>query len=288
MVKVSQFANIIVNLADRIIASATNNSLKTTYYQNKVIIITGASSGIGETAAIKFSKLGAKIVLAARNADKLIEIQNRILSDEQEAFSVKTDVSSKHDVENLINKTIEKWGRIDIYISNAGQYIQGQINEIDSRDFQNSFDVNFYGSLYAVKKLIPIMSSQKSGHIVFINSLDAKKPIVGDGAYVAAKCALDGFGEVLRQEVKKKGIKVLTVYPGRVDTPMVENIKVPKISEKISPDQVVKAMIKGIQKNKVIVVVPRILFPLGAFNNLFPKLMDWLYFKFKLEGEKRK
>lgn len=257
-----------------------------TFFKNKVIIITGASSGIGEVAAIKLSELGAKVVLAARNETKLTKITNSIVANGKEALSIKTDVSNKYDVENLINKTIEMWGRIDIYISNAGQYIQGQINEIDVEDFQHSFDINFFGSLYAVKKLIPIMTNQKSGHIVFINSLDAKKGIKGDGAYVAAKCALDGFGDVLRQEVKSNGIKVMTVYPGRVDTPMVEDIKVPKISDKISPDKVVKAILNGIQKNKVIVVVPRILYPLGAFNNLFPKLLDWLYYKFKLEGEK--
>jgi len=255
-------------------------------FKNKVIIITGASSGIGETAAFKFSELGAKVVLAARNDKKLSEIENRIISKGYEAISIKTDVSKKMDVENLISKTIKKWGRIDIYISNAGQYIQGQINEIEIEDFQNSFAVNFYSSFFAVQKLIPQMTDQKSGHIVFINSLDAKKPIIGDGAYVAAKYALDGFSDVLRQELKQSGIKILTVYPGRVDTPMVEEIKVPKISAKISPVKVVKAIINGIQKNKAIVVVPRILFPLGAFNNLFPKMMDWLYCKFKIEGEK--
>ena len=258
------------------------------YFKNKVIIITGASSGIGKVAAFRLSELGAKMVLAARNEKKLIEIADRISKNGFEAVFIKTDVSIENEVSNLINKTIEKWGRIDIYISNAGQYIQGLISNINKEDFQNSFAVNFYSSVYAVNKLIPIMTDQQSGHIVFINSLDAKKGIVGDGAYVAAKSALDGYGEVLRQEVKNTGIKVLTVYPARVDTPMIEEISVPKISEKITPEKVVNAMLRGIRKNKAIVVVPRLLFILGALNNLFPKFMDWMYFKFKLEGEKRR
>ena len=255
------------------------------FFKNKVVIVTGASSGIGEITAVRLSKLGAKVVLAARNEHKLRELQNRIETNGNEAISIKTDISNEKDVINLIEKTIENWGRIDILISNAGQYIQGRLTDVNTSDIQNSFNVNFYGSVYAVKKVLPVMLSQKSGHIVFVNSLDSKKGIVGDGPYVIAKCALHGFGDILRQEVKKTGIKVLTVYPGRVDTPMIEDLKVPLISAKISSEKVVKDMLKGIRRNKAVVVVPKIFFLLGTLNELFPKFMDWFYHKFKLEGE---
>jgi NADP-dependent 3-hydroxy acid dehydrogenase YdfG len=257
------------------------------YFRDKVIIVTGASSGIGEVVAIRLSELGAKVVLAARNEHKLGELQYRIESSGNEAISVKTDISIESNVINLVDKTFEKWGRIDILISNAGQHVQGSLSNINTSDFKNSFDVNFYGSVYTVKKVLPIMISQKSGHIVFVNSLDSKKGIVGDGPYVAAKCALHGFGDVLRQEVKELGIKVSTVYPGRVDTPMIEDLKVPLVSAKITSDKVVKSMIKGIRKNKAIIVVPKMFFLLGTLNELAPKIMDWFYKKFKLEGEKK-
>lgn len=257
------------------------------YFRDKVIIVTGASSGIGKVAATCLSELGAKVVLAARNEHKLTELQNIIESSGNEAICVKTDISVESDVTNLVDKTFEKWGRIDILISNAGKYVQGSFLNINTADFQNSFDVNFYGSVYTVKKVLPIMISQKSGHIVFVNSLDSKKGIVGDGPYVTAKCALHGFGEVLRQEVKELGIRVSTVYPGRVDTPMIEDLKVPLVSAKITSDKVVKSMLKGIRKNKAIIVVPKMFFLLGTLNELAPKIMDWFYKKFKLEGEKK-
>jgi short-subunit dehydrogenase len=114
--------------------------------------------------------------------------------------------------------------------------------------------------------------------------LDSKKGIVGDGPYVSAKSALDGFGDVLRQEVKKMGIKVLTVYPARVDTPMIQDLKVPRVSPKISAEKVADKMIRAIYKDKAILVVPRSNALLGALNSLFPKLMDWVYKKFRIEG----
>jgi len=153
-------------------------------------------------------------------------------------------------------------------------------------DFQKSFDINFFGSYYAVKEALPHMIEQKSGHFVLINSLDAKKGIVGDAPYVAAKCALDGLADVLRQEVKPYGIIVTTVYPGRVDTPMIQDLKVPWISVKISAARVANAVARGILKRKPIIIVPRLFFPLGALNSTSPRLMDWFYSKFQLEGKK--
>jgi len=257
-----------------------------TFFKNKVIIVTGATSGIGENLALRFSYLGAKVVLAARNKARLTALKNHINSIGKEAIAVKTDISIEKEVINLINRTQDKWERIDFLISNAGQYIQGYMDDINAEAFRESFEVNFYGSLYAVKHIIPIMFHQKSGHIVFINTLDSKKGIVGDGPYVAAKSALNGFADVLRQEVKETGIKVLTVYPGRVDTPMIQDIHVPWISPKMSVEKVVNAVIKGILKNKPIVVIPKSLYFLGALNNIFPRVMDWIYKKFRLEGNK--
>jgi len=256
------------------------------FYKNKVIIITGASSGIGQELAIQFSKLQAKVILAARRSDKLVELENRINKSGGHAISIKTDMADIADVANLVNTTLSKWNRIDILISNAGQYIQSPIYNSELNDFKQSFDVNFYGSYYAVKEALPHMIKQNSGHFVFINSLDAKKGIVGDAPYVAAKYALDGFADVLRQEVKSNGIAVSTVYPGRVDTPMIQDLKVPWISAKISVTKVANAVAKGIIKKKSIIIVPKLFFPLGALNNIFPRLMDWFYSKFQLEGKK--
>jgi len=258
----------------------------TNFFTNKVVVITGASSGIGKELAMSLSNLGGKLVLAARNEVNLADVKREIEANGNEAIAVKTDIAVEQDVINLVNTTLDTWGKIDIFIANAAQYIQRPLKDIVIEEFRDSFEVNFFGSLYAVKQILPIMIKQYAGHIVFINSLDAKKGIVGDAPYVAAKSALDGLADVLRQEVKESGIKITTVYPGRVDTPMIQDIEVPRISAKISSKKVADAVITGIYKNKPIIVVPKMCYVFGALNNLSPRLMDWFYKMFRLEGRK--
>ena len=130
------------------------------------------------------------------------------------------------------------------------------------------------------------MQHAVKGHIVIVNSLDAKKGITGDGPYVSAKSALDGVGDVLRQEQKQHGINITSIYPSRVDTPMSKNIKVPWVSPKMSCEKVVNAMIRGLKRNKAIITVPSAYFLLSSLNSIFPRFLDWSYQKLKIEGEK--
>lgn len=255
------------------------------FFQDKVIIITGASSGIGKTAALYLAQFNAKLVLAARRPEKLDLVNQEIQAQGGQALAIPTDIASDEDVLKLVHETIAKWGRIDIVIANAGQYLQGKFAEINLESFKQSMAVNFFGTIQVIKSVLPEMYRAGRGHIVIINSLDAKKGIIGDGPYVSAKSALDGFGDVLRQELRETGIKVTSIYPGRVDTPMIQHIKVPWLSPKISPEKVVRAMIRGIKRNKAIVIVPSMYFLLGALNNLVPRLVDWFYKIFKIEGE---
>lgn len=255
------------------------------YFQDKVIIITGASSGIGRAAALIFARLNAKVVLAARNTEKLESVKEEIRSQSGQALVIKTDISSFADTQRMAKETILKWGKIDILIANAGKYIQDVSQEIDIRSFEQSMALNFMGTLYAIKSVLPEMRRNGKGHIVIVNSLDAKKGIIGDGPYVAAKAALDGFADVLRQELKLKGINITSIYPSRVDTPMLKDIKVPWISPKILPGKVIRAMIKGIKRNKAVVIVPSAYFLLGPLNNIFPRLADWAYRILKIEGK---
>jgi NADP-dependent 3-hydroxy acid dehydrogenase YdfG len=256
------------------------------FFQDKVIIITGASSGIGRATALKLSQLNAKMVLASRNIENLDLLKEEIQSTGGNALVIRTDVSSFEETQRMAEATISTWGKIDILIANAGQYFQDATNEIDIHAFKQSMTINFFGTLNAIKSVLPEMQRAGKGHIIIINSLDAKKGIIGDGPYVAAKSALDGFGDVLRQELKEKGIQVTSIFPGRVDTPMIKNIQVPWISPKISPAKVVSAIIKGIKRNKSMVVVPSIYFPLGSLNNILPRFVDWSYRILKINGKR--
>ena len=152
-----------------------------------------------------------------------------------EALVVPTDVSDKIQIERLILETSERWGKVDGLISNAGQYIRASILEMTIPDLERSMAVNFYGHIHAVQAVLPIMLHQGSGHIILVATMDAKKGVPPDAPYVSAKCALSGFGDVARQELRSSGIAVTTLFPGRVDTPMIADLDMPWISAKISP-----------------------------------------------------
>ena len=255
------------------------------FFRDKVILITGASSGIGRAAALAFAKCGAKVVLTARNEEKLRSLKEEIHRQGGQSLAIKTDIGSFFDMQRMAGETIAKWGKIDIVIANAGQYVQDVPGAIDLGAYERSMAVNFLGTLYTVTSVLPDMLRRGRGHIVVMNSLDAKKGIVGDGPYVAAKAALDGFGDVLRQELRGKGINFTSIYPGRVDTAMIRHIKVPRISPKLSPEKVVRAIMRGVKRNKAVVVVPKTFFLLAPLNNMFPRLMDRAYRVLKLEGK---
>jgi hypothetical protein len=257
-------------------------------FRDKVVIITGASSGIGRSAALFFARLQARVVLASRNKEKLEALKEEIGVRGGRALAVPIDVRSLADAQRMVGEVLTKWGTVDILIANAGEYVQDPSRQIDIGAIEHSMAVNFMGTVNAIKSVLPEMRRSGRGHIVIVNSLDAKKGIVNDGPYVAAKAALDGFGDVLRQELKAVGVKVTSIYPARVDTPMVTNIKVPWISPKIAPGRVVRAMAKGIKRNKAVVCIPAAYRLLGPLNCLLPRLADWAYRILKIEGEKIK
>lgn len=255
------------------------------FFKEKVIIITGSSSGIGRATSLALAQYGSKVVLASRTIEKLISLKKQITSKGGQALVIKTDICSPVDINKMIKETILKWGRIDILIACAGQYVPDITNELDINKYQESMTLNFFGTLNSIKNTLPEMKCQRSGHIVIINSLDAKKGIVGDGPYVSAKAALDGFGDVLRQEMKPFNIKVTSIFPGRVNTPMIESIKVPSITRKIPPERVVKAILKAIKGNKATVIVPSAFSFVSILNNLMPHFSDWAYRVLKIQGQ---
>jgi len=253
-------------------------------FQGKVAIVTGASSGIGRATALALAEQGGWVALASRNGEALSALAEELKRQGRQVIVIPTNVTQREQVETLVEEVLAQWGRVDILISNAGEYIRALITDLDPADLQRSLDVNFFGGVYCVKAVLPHMLAQRSGHIVFVTSMDGKIGLPPDAPYVSAKFALTGFCEVLRQEVHDSGIAVTNVLPGRVDTVMIENLKFAWISPKILPESVAAAILNGIRKRKPIVIVPPQAKLLYYINVFAPTLSDRLSRLFHLEG----
>jgi len=189
--------------------------------KDKVIIVTGASSGIGEATAREFGRQGAKIVLAARRMDRLETLAQEILSMNSgaETLTVQADITNLEDIQKLIDQTISNFGRVDVLVNNAGFGRLSWLENLDPvKDIQSQFDVNVLGLIQTTRQVLPIMMEQRSGHIINMCSMAG---LIGTPTYTiysATKHAVHGFSESLRREVKPWGIDVSMIYPGGVKT----------------------------------------------------------------------
>lgn len=254
-------------------------------FRDAIAIVTGASSGIGRAVALSLAREGAHVALAARRESLLRAVAGEIEALGREALPVPTDVSDRAQVERLVQATLDRWGRVDILIANAGIYVRSPIRELRLEDLERSMAVNFYGGVYPVLAVLPHMLERGRGHIVLVTSMDAKKGIPPDAPYVAAKFALAGFGDVLRQELHGTGVHATVVFPGRVDTPLIENLKVPWISAKIPPEAVARSIIRGIRRGSPEIIVPWQARLLVYAQVISPRFADWAVRFFHLEGE---
>jgi NADP-dependent 3-hydroxy acid dehydrogenase YdfG len=250
--------------------------------QEQVAIVTGASSGIGRATAEALSAAGARVVLAARNQEALQSVA--ALLPVSRTLVVPTDVTDPAQVQALIDRTMAQWGRIDILVANAGQYVRGAIVDLTADDMARSLQVNFYGAYHAVMAALPAMRAQHSGHVVLLSSMDARKGMPTDAPYVVAKAALTGFGDVLRQELRAEGIEVSTIMPGRVDTPLIASMRVPAISAKLPPERVARAVIAAIRHHRAVVILPAQVALLDLVQTVSPRMADWFVRRFHLQG----
>ena len=184
-----------------------------TQLKDRVVIVTGASSGIGAASSRLLSQHGAKVVLAARSTDKL-----RTLSKElpNASLVVPTDVTKAKSVIALVEKTLQAFGRVDVLFANAGVYIPGQVSDGDPDAWANLMDINIDGVLRCVHAVLPHMTKQKSGDILITSSISGVVDIHWEPIYSASKHAIQGFVHTLRRQVAKDGIRVGAIAPGRV------------------------------------------------------------------------
>lgn len=256
--------------------------------KNKVVIITGASSGIGKALAYEFALSGSKVVVSARNYDKLVEIADDIRQKDGEVFAVKTDVSVELDCKNLVEKTIEKYGAIDILINNAGVSMRALFEDTDLLVIKKLMDVNFWGVVYCTKYALPHILAQK-GSVVGVSSIAGIKALPARTGYSASKYAMRGFLESLRVENLKKGINVLIAYPGFTasnirntslsadGTPQGES---PRNEEKMMRAEEVAVHIhNAVLKRKNEIVLTSQGKTLYVINKFLPKVLDTMIYK---------
>ena len=152
-------------------------------FKNKVVVITGASSGIGEAAALKFAKKGANVVLVARRKEKLLEVEKKISNFSGSVLICQCDVANKEQVEKMAKNVLETYGRIDVLVNNAGFVIYGKVNELSTDEIVAQMETNYFGMIYCTKAFLPQMLEQHSGHFVNVASIGASFSAAGVASY---------------------------------------------------------------------------------------------------------
>ena len=193
-----------------------------TSFQNKVVLITGATSGIGKTSALAFAKAGAKVVVSGRRETEGQAVVSEIKAAGGEATFVKADVAVEADVVALVAKTVATYGRIDIAFNNAGVEITGPIVDATEADYRRAFDINVWGVLTSMKHEIPVMLKQGAGVIINTSSVAGHVGMGGASIYVASKHAVEGLTKSAAMEYAKQGIRVNAVAPAAIETDMLD------------------------------------------------------------------
>lgn len=192
--------------------------------KDKVIVITGASSGMGEAAARHLAKKGARVVLAARRAERIEIIANDINDEGGEALAQITDVTRLEEVKNLIDTTVAKWGRIDVLINNAGVMPLSSLDQAKVNEWDLMIDVNLRGVLHGIAAALPVMKAQKSGHIINTASVAGHLVFPTSAVYSATKFAVRALTEGLRNEASAWNIRATIISPGAVSTELLDHI----------------------------------------------------------------
>ena len=206
--------------------------------KGKVVIITEASSGIGEATARQFGQEGAKVVLAARRIDRLESLAQEIngMGTGAETLVVQADLSRLEQIESLVSRALNTFGRIDVLVNNAGFGRLDWLENLDPiKDIQSQFDVNVLGVVQATRQVLPVMIKQRSGHIINMGSMAGLVATPTYTIYAACKHAVHGFSEALRREVKPWGIDVSMIYPGGVTTEFNQHAGINRKTQATTP-----------------------------------------------------
>ena len=247
-------------------------------FKNKVVLITGASSGIGKQTAIEFAKLGSNIILVARRKNKLEQVENELKQFNVNTLVCACDVSKKDQVEELSKSVLQKFNSIDILVNNAGFAIYGSVYDLSINDIESQMETNYFGMIYCTKNFLPLMLEKKSGHIVNVASVAASFGLPGIASYCASKFAMLGFSEGLKHELSGTGVGITVVSPIMVKTDFFDHPsfeKMPKYSPtSLNSKTVAKAIIKASNSSRLEIITPSIVRIAVWLKHTFPYFIN--------------
>ncbi len=260
------------------------------YWNNKVVLVTGGSSGLGRVIAQAYRDAGARVAIAALEEDAVRQAAEEMTNEKRQVLGIRADLTRQEDVEGLFEQVIERFGRLDVLVNNAGRTDRGKVLDTTPQQFQSVFELNFLATVRCTRAAVPHLLKQ-SGHLVNIGSLAAKSAARWVGAYPVSKFAVAAYSQQLRLELSDQGLHVLLVCPGPVarkderlyplagldDIPQSARSPGAGVKTKpIDPGWLAAAVLRACERRRPELVVPgkaRILFALAA---LWPRLGDWM------------
>jgi len=252
--------------------------------KDKVVIITGASSGFGEDAARLFAREGCKVVLAARRLDRLQALAGEIQAMGGEAIAIPVDVGNREEVDWMVRSALDLYDHIDILFNNAGFGRLDWLEDLDTgRDIETQVDVNLLGVIQVTRAVLPHMLQQGHGHIINMSSVAGWIAAPLYTIYSAAKFGVRGFTDALRREVSPFGISVSGIYPGPAQTEFGQHAGNSKIKESLkvfqglsmTSEYVARRVVKLAKHPRRVVIIPWWYRVVIGFDTLFPALVDW-------------
>jgi NAD(P)-dependent dehydrogenase (short-subunit alcohol dehydrogenase family) len=264
-------------------------------WRDKVVVVTGGSSGLGRAIAAAFGRAGAKVVVAARGSEALTRTADELRAQGIEIGAIPADVTRQESVDALFHATLERYGRLDVLVNNAGRSMRSLAADTTAEDFESLMELNLLGLVRCTRAALPHLLASR-GHLVNISSLAGKAAARYMGAYPATKSAVTAYTQQLRLELADEGLHVLLVCPGPIarggaPSPAVEQARpgdlarMPQSAREpgagvktdlIDPDKLAAAIVRACERRKVELVYPRYARLLLAVMQLSPTLGDWI------------
>jgi short-subunit dehydrogenase len=262
------------------------NQQKSRLLQDRVVLITGASSGLGEAIARSCAREGARLVLAARREDRLRGLAEALMASGAEVLILPTDMRDPEAVRAMGAATLERFGRVDVLVANAGLGYAVPVVETTEEQLREQMEVNLLGVVRSVQAVLPAMLGAGRGHILAMGSVAAAVTMPGAAVYGATKAGVAAFCEGLRREVAPRGIVVTAIMPGFIATPMTEGVTFPMPPASVVGDAVVRLILRPRSR----VVIPAWYAPLMALNRMAPGLVDAVlrHYPAAMSGDEKK